>query len=300
MAPPEVAVLGAQGEGWHGSRLRASLAEAGLAVRRVAFERCRLGAGPGGAVIHLGELERLPAAVVVRSIPAGSFEQVTLRLGLLHALEAEGVLVTNPARAIERCVDKAAASYFIARAGVPTPATWAVERQDEAAGLVRAELARGHALVLKPLFGAQGKGLRLIAAPESLPGPEEVAGVYYLQRFVGPRTAESWRDFRVFVVAGRAEAAMARRGNGWITNIRQGGVAEPVAATGRLAELAVAAAAALGTDHAGVDLIEDEHGALLVLEVNSMPAWQGLQGVSEVDIAACIAADVAGCVAAPG
>ncbi len=293
MAPPEVAVLGTRTEGWHGSRLRAALAEAGLTVHRVGFDRCRLEAGPGGAVVRLGELERLPAAAVVRSIPAGSFEQVTLRLGLLHALEAEGVLVTNRPRAIERCVDKAAASFFVARARVPTPPTWAVERPEAAAELVRAELALGHALVLKPLFGAQGKGLRLIEGLDALPAPEEVAGVYYLQRFAGRRDADGWRDFRVLVVAGRAVAAMARRGRGWVTNIRQGGVPEPVPAAGRLGGLAVAAAAALGTDHAGVDLVEDERGALLVLEVNSMPAWQGLQSVSDVDIARHPAADVA-------
>ena len=71
-------------------------------------------------------------------------------------------------------------------------------------------------------------------------------------------------------------------------------MAEPVVAEGPLAELAVAATAAVGADHAGVDLIADRDRGLQVLEVNSMPAWQGLQGVSREDIALHLARHLAG------
>ena len=83
---------------------------------------------------------------------------------------------------------------------------------------------------------------------------------------------------------------MRRRGASWITNIGRGGRAEPVPAAGRLAELAVAAAAAVGADHAGVDVIADCDGGLQILEVNSMPAWQGLQAVTSEDIALALGA----------
>lgn len=295
MGPPDVAILGARLEGWHGRQLRRALAEAGLTVARVDVARCGFALQGEGSGIRLAGLSGLPTLALVRSIPAGSFEQVTLRLGLLHALEAVGVRVVNGPRAIERCVDKAAASFLLARAGVPTPPTWAVERLEDARAILAREAGAGRALVLKPLFGAQGKGLRLLRRPEDLPPPEVVAGVYYLQRFVGrldPAQA-TWRDFRVFTVADRAVAAMARHGASWITNVRQGGVPEPVPARGRLAELAVAATLALGADHAGVDLIDDPDDGLLVLEVNSMPAWQGLQSVCATDIAAHLAADLA-------
>lgn len=298
MPPPDILILGSRAEGWHGGRLKAALAAAGCTVARLAFDRCRIelgAAGPGGGSgLRLGELEGLPGAVLVRSIPGGSFEQVTLRLGLLHALEASGVPVCNPPRAIERCVDKAMTSFLLARAGLPVPATWVTERAEMAQALARQAQDQGFALVLKPLFGAQGKGLRLVRTPEDLPDPAELAGVHYLQRFVGRHEAATatWSDYRVLVAGGAAVAAMARHGTHWITNVGQGGVPQHVPATGRRAELAVAAARILGCDHAGVDLIEDEQGKLLVLEVNSMPAWQGLQSVSTVDIAAEIAADL--------
>ena len=81
----------------------------------------------------------------------GTFQAVTLRLGILHALRENGVLVWNDARAIERCVDKSTTSFLLARAGIPTPDTWAVESRESARAIVRREAAHGP--LLKPLFG---------------------------------------------------------------------------------------------------------------------------------------------------
>ncbi len=100
-----------------------------------------------------------------------------------------------------------------------------------------------------------------------------------------------FRDFRVFVVAGKAVAMMSRRGEDWITNVNRGAVPEQISGRdeGELARLAVAAADAVGADFAGVDIVPAADGSLLVLEVNSMPAWSGLQSVVAVDIADAIA-----------
>lgn len=234
----------------------------------------------------------LPAAAVVRFIAAGSFEEVTLRLGILHALEACGVPVCNAARAIERCVDKSATSFHLARCGIATPRTWVCDRHEAAVAVAKVEAGRERPLVLKPLFGAQGRGLRMIEGPGDLPPPDAVAGVYYLQRFVRcARTVDGvgWHDRRYLVSHGSVIAAMVRHGSSWITNIRQGARAETLGRDGRPAEIAVAAAAAVGAALAGVDLIEDEDGNWLVLEVNSMPSWAGLQQVNPMDIAGIVA-----------
>jgi RimK family alpha-L-glutamate ligase len=282
----EVLILGGDGD-WHASRLRRAFAALGIEARPVAFADCAFEADAGPLGIRLGGSSGRPAAVVVRSIPAGSFEQITLRLGLLHALREQGVPVLNDARAIERCVDKSTTSFLLARAGLPTPPAWTCETREQATATVLREVAAGHRLVQKPLFGSQGRGLRLLSQPDQLPEPEDVAGVYHLQRFVG--SDQGWHDFRVLVVAGRAVAAMVRRGASWITNIRRGGTPEPVNLGDDLARPAVAAVEAVGAVYAGVDLIRDPNGALQILEVNSMPAWQGLQSVTEVDLAACLA-----------
>ena len=229
----------------------------------------------------------MPDAVYVRTLSAGSFEAVTLRLGILHALRELGVLVWNDARAIERCVDKSTTSFLLARAGLPTPPTWTMESVEATRALVEREAPRGP-LVLKPLFGAQGKGLRLIQRPEDLPGPEDVAGVYYLQRFQS-NGAQDFTDYRLFVLRGRVVGAMMRRASTWITNVKQGGQPMTVARDPKMERLAVAAAETVGAVIAGVDLLVSADGAPKVLEVNSMPAWSGLQKVSKRNIAKAIA-----------
>ncbi len=230
----------------------------------------------------------LPDAVLVRSVPAGSFEAVTRRLGVLHALDRLGVPVWNDARAIERCVDKSMTSFLLARANLPTPPTFVLEGL-EAARTVAQRECRDGPLVLKPLFGSQGRGLRLVRTPDELPATEEVAGVYYLQRYLPAGTA-GFHDHRLFVCAGEVIAAMTRRSDGWITNLRRGARAEAFAPDDELRRLAIGAAAGVGARFAGVDLLRDGHGAAWILEVNSMPGWKGLQQVTKHSIAGRIVA----------
>ena len=138
----------------------------------------------------------------------------------------------------------------------------------------------GERLVLKPLFGAQGRGLRLLAGPDDLPaaggGRRRLLPAALRRRGRG-RLARLSRLRRRPARRGGDGAAAAPAGSP--TSARA--ACRAGAGGGRLAELAVAAAAAVGADHAGVDLIEDRDGGLQVLEVNSMPAWQGLQSVTE-------------------
>lgn len=279
--------LAVDGNDWHARALAAAFSALGASVVRIRLDACGFATGRPDGLSLPGFADTLPDAVLVREMAGGSFEQVTRRLGVLHGLAALGVPVWNEARAIERCVDKSMTSFLLARAGVPTPETWTVEGIERA----RAVLEAGGEMVLKPLFGAQGKGLRRIAAPADLPAAETVAGVYYLQRYLAP-AGEGFRDHRVFVCGGEVLAAMTRRGASWITNIKQGGTPEPLLPDREMAELALRACASVGACYAGVDLLRDGDGRLLVLEVNSMPAWRGLQRVTDVNVALRLAAAV--------
>jgi RimK family alpha-L-glutamate ligase len=275
---------------WHARRLTRAFAALGATSTPIRLTDCGFAtASPTGLAID-GFGTGLPDAVLVRDMAGASFEAVTLRLGILHAARETGALVWNDARAIERCVDKSMTSFLLARAGLPTPPTWAVESRDAAVAIVAREGA-GSALVLKPLFGSQGRGLRLIRTPDDLPGPDAVRGVYYLQRFVGV-DRDGFRDFRLLVSRGRVIAAMARHSPDWITNVKQGGRPVAVAATEEMRDLAKRATAAVGASFAGVDVLYDADGRLTVLEVNSMPAWSGLQKVTSFDIAAALAGDL--------
>jgi len=284
---PTIAIL-TDAPGWHGKRLARAFTELGAASAFASLSDCRvdLEANRWGIVIP-GFEARLPDAVFVREIAAGSFEQVTLRLGVLHALREHGVPVYNTARAIERTVDKSMTSMLLRKTGIATPATWVTEQLAQARATLMREAAHGHRLVLKPLFGSQGKDLRRLAAGDELPAAEVYGGVFYLQRFV-----EAECDYRVFVIAGQAVAAMARRGAGWVHNVALGARCEPVALDEDLRQLAQRAVHAIGMDYAGVDIMRDRDGRACVIEVNGIPAWRGLQTVTDVDIAARLANDV--------
>ncbi len=121
---------------------------------------------------------------------------------------------------------------------------------------------------------------------------EEIAGrtfralqlggyVYYLQEFI----KHDNRDLRVLVVGQECLAAMRRVSNGWKTNLAAGAHAEPFALTDEIRAASLKAARTVGADYCGVDLLLDPQGELYLVEVNSMPAWQGLQQVTPFDIA---------------
>jgi RimK family alpha-L-glutamate ligase len=292
-----VAIL-ADETGWHTTRLRRALARRGLVGRCVDLADCRIDTARArhGLVIP-GFGGDLPVAAIVRGIAGGSFEQVTRRLGILHALRECGVPVYNDARAIERSVDKSMTSLLLSQAGVPTPATWAVESTVDARRILMRETAAGRSLVLKPLFGSQGKGVQRVGAVDGafvpLPDLDAYGGVAYLQRFV-PQAAVPGFDLRVLVIGGRAVSAMKRVGTDWIRNVARGARCMPTALAPELAAIAEAASAALELDYAGVDLMYDggtPNGALVV-EVNGVAAWRGLQSVSTCDIAQCLVDDL--------
>jgi RimK family alpha-L-glutamate ligase len=239
----------------------------------------------------------LPAAALVRGIAGGSFEQVTKRLTVLHALRDLGVPVYNDARAIERSVDKAMTSLRLHAAGLKTPPTWVTESAAQARRIVLREGAAGHAVVIKPLFGSQGKGLQRLGRVDGALLPLTTldashGGLCYLQRYIPP-AAQPGFDWRVLVVGGRAVAAMRRVSEHWIHNLAQGARSLPAPLTPALAGLAERAAQSLEMDYAGVDLMPGPaQGEIQVVEVNGVAAWQGLQRVTGFNIARCIVDDL--------
>lgn len=278
--------------GWHGKRLKQAFAARGFQTVFLSLSNCRIDLEQGiGGVVLPGFEQRLPDAAFVRGVSGGTLEQVILRLDFLHALPLIGVPVYNPARAIEKSVDKAMTSLLLHQAGIPTPATWVAESEAQARSVLMREVARGHELVLKPLFGSQGAGLRRLAQPADLPPAEAYRNVFYLQRYVGAE-AGGWEDYRVLVVGGVSRAAMTRRGVSWINNVAQGAACATAPNDPELFRLAEAATRALDMDYAGVDLMRDRAGRLTVLEVNSIPAWRGLQSVVSSDIAGMLADDL--------
>ena len=95
-------------------------------------------------------------------------------------------------------------------------------------------------------------------------------------------------DVRALVVGDRVVGAIERVGTGWRTNLARGAEPRPVALDADRARLCVQAAATLGTDYAGVDLLRAADGRDHVLEVNGIPGWHGVELATGVDVAAAL------------
>ncbi len=283
-----LALLIEEGRGeWHARRIVRSLEAMGARVTVSSLPHCAFDTGLESGIDIPGFKGRLPDGVFVRSISAGTLEQITFRLGLLHALRESGVRVWNDARAIERCVDKSQTTFLLHKNGISTPRTRVCETLPHAL-----EYTEGldRSLVLKPLFGSQGKGIGMISQQGELPAPETVDQMYYMQDYVPPKDG-LYEDWRVLATRHRVIAAMTRRGTSWVTNIHQGGKARVHIPDAEMTSISMAAMRAVDADYAGIDLIRTAEGELQVLEVNSNPAWRGLQGVADINIAWAIAED---------
>lgn len=276
------------GGDWHSRQLGSAMQAMGARVVVTTLKACAFDTRFASGLDIPGFDGALPDGAFVRSVSTGSLEQITLRLGILHALRENGVRVWNDARAIERCVDKSTATFLFQKAGLPVPPTRTGEDVETARRFLAAE---GAPIVLKPLFGSQGNGVTLATSATEIPEPATLGNVYYCQRYLRTPIATEFVDWRLLVSRNRLLAAMSRIGRTWITNIHQGAAAAALQCPPEMTELALAATSAVGADYAGVDLIRDTEGRLLVLEINSNPAWKGLQSVTSGNIAWMLAHD---------
>jgi ribosomal protein S6--L-glutamate ligase len=268
------------GDGWHLHDLRRAAGSLGHEAESVDFRRVH--AGVGIAADSLSNFD----GVVVRTMPPGSLEQVVFRMDVLHRLEAGGVVVLNPPKAVEICVDKYLATAKLEAAGLPVPPTIACQHADAA---MDAFEQLGGDVIVKPLFGSEGRGMVRVSDLEmawrTFRTLERLQAVLYVQQFVNH---PGW-DLRVFVIGGKAIAAMRRYANGcWRTNVAQGGRAECVRVTPEEERLAVRAAAVVGAPVAGIDLLSGPAGTLYVIEVNAVPGWRALAPVAGIDVAGAI------------
>ncbi|RUL84317.1 ATP-grasp domain-containing protein [Tautonia sociabilis] len=286
---PKHVVALVSGSGWHVQDLIRAAGRLGLRFDAVPFPRVSALLGDGPARIEAGGID-LGAVdgVLVRMMPPGSLEQVVFRMDALHRLEAAGVPVLNPPRAVEAAVDKFLSLAKLDEQGLPVPPTWVGESAREA---IDAFLALGGDAVIKPLFGAEGRGLVRVSDPELaarvLRALERIGATLYVQKHI----RNLGRDLRAFVLGGRVLGAIRRTAAGgeWRTNVALGGSAEPVTLDPEGERLALAAAEAVGARMAGVDLLPDEDsGRLVVLEVNAVPGWRALAGATGVDVASAI------------
>ncbi len=263
-------------------------------IVQVDYARLAADVETGPLVVRAGDIDLSTFdCVLPRTMPPGSLEQVILRMDLLGCLEAAGQLVINPPRAIEVAVDKFLATAKLHAAGIPVPATIVCQTVDQAHDAMK---RLGGDVVVKPLFGSEGRGLTRVSdqaiAERVFRALFQISSVIYLQRFV----AHDGRDLRVLLIGDQPLAIERRHPSDWRTNIARGAQAVAVDCTSPNMdlpiELARRAMTAVGALWGGVDLLRDPGGSWLVLEVNAVPGWKALSATLEIDVARRVLDDV--------
>lgn len=213
-------------------------------------------------------------------------DQAALASGIL---QARGCRMLNSAEASRVADDKAATALALASAKLAQVATTAV-----ASDFHQVEVAArdyGFPVVVKRTHGAQGRWVRLARNAADLERAtaellEEGPGTILVQPVGAERLGES---VRVIVTAGVVRAATVRHASGseWRSNINAGGTQSLTELSVGEQHLAVAAAAAVGLGHAGVDLLRSAAGPA-VLEVNSCPDFTSMTPYVDSDLAAIV------------
>ncbi|MFK7736586.1 MAG: RimK family alpha-L-glutamate ligase [Pirellulaceae bacterium] len=235
-------------------------------------------------------------AVLVRTMPLGSLEQVIFRMDALQAAVDAGVLVVNSPKCLETCIDKWLTLHRLHQAGLPVPRTVACQTREQA---MDAFQSMESDVVIKPIFGGEGRGMMRIAdqdlAWRVFSTLQQNRSVVYLQQFhesVG-------YDVRILLVGDRAYSMRRQTAaGGWRTNVALGGVCEAYEPEQAEFDLARRARDSVARDSSefsvvGVDLLPCHDGTIQVLEVNAVPGWKGLQSVTQVDMSAEVIRHVA-------
>lgn len=263
------------------------LAEAGRKrkhdVRVIDPYRCTFGIVEGRLILHCDGLP-LTADVVIPRIGASSMPQ---GIPVLRHFELLGIPCLNDSSSILKSRDKLATHQLLAVAGIGVPNTLTVR---DAAQLASAVTSLGCPIVIKLPTGTQGNGV-MVAESEAaaVATVQTVWGLgqeVMLQQYIAEANG---KDVRVFIVGDRVVGAMERSAadGEFRANIHLGASAAPIVISAEVEEIALKTASILGLQVAGVDVIESERGPL-VLEANSSPGLQGIEGATGTDIARAI------------
>jgi ribosomal protein S6--L-glutamate ligase len=207
---------------------------------------------------------------------------------VLRQFEMMGVYPLNESVAISRSRDKLRSLQLFSRKGIGLPVTGFAHRPDDVDDLIK--MVGGAPLVIKLLEGTQGIGVVLAetqkAAESVIESFLELRANILAQEFI---KEAGGADIRCLVIGDRVVAAMKRQAKEgeFRSNLHRGGTASLIRITPEERSTAVRAAQTMGLNMAGVDILRSNHGSV-VMEVNSSPGLEGIEGATGKDIAGMV------------
>jgi len=273
---------------WHSNQLKKELKKLKCIVSCLSLDDCFIKTTSKNNIFIPGFSKNLPDGCFVRTIGKGTFQQITRRLTILHVLKELKVVLFNDVNCIEKATDKSMTTFLLSHNKINTPDTWIPEKLIEAKKILKKLKKKKLHVIWKPLFGSQGKGLKIIKNNKIKQNSEQV---YYLQKLedIKIKSQREWRDFRILICNNKIIASMIRKNKKKITNIGQGGSPFNFKASEKIKKISIKASKLVNADYAGIDIIKDKYGNLKVIEINSIPAWKALQKTTNKNIAYILA-----------
>ena len=307
--------LGA-GSGWHATELEKACQRLSVVFHCASYESMRSLIVDGRLEV---QCETGPVndhdVILTRTMPAGSFEQLTFRLAMLHEIHdqacgslelkpdamRDGItpdgstvscqhpLVLNPPRSLELAIDKFATLSRVSALGYPVPDTIVVQSRSEALDAFK---SLGGDCVVKPIFGGEGRGVMRIRDAELawyvFASLDQVGAAFYIQQFRPPGGI----DRRLLVIGDEIIGLRRHNPSDFRTNVSGGGVSERFSVSEDEKRMAASICESLNLTYAAVDVLETSVGTPCVIEVNAIPGWKGAQSVVPYSIADKIVASL--------
>jgi ribosomal protein S6--L-glutamate ligase len=281
----KLAILSRNSKLYSTQRLIEAARSRGHTVRVLDPLRCYMRIAPGAFEMHYkGRVLSDYDAVLPRIGASVTFYGTAV----LRQFEMMGAYTPNASDAILRARDKLRCHQLLARQGIGLPRTVFGDNPDDTADLLHMLGKPPH--VIKLTEGSQGNGVilaeRLSASRSVIEAFRGLYANFLVQEFIGEAKGS---DVRCFVVGGKVVAAMrrqARKGE-FRSNLHRGGSAKAVQLDEAEQDTAIRAARVMGLNVAGVDLLRSRRGPL-VLEVNSSPGLEGIEGATGIDVAGAV------------
>ena len=266
-------------KGWHFQQLKKSLTKNNISTESINISKLLITTDSKNTkILREDNSEVNVSDVIVRYIPGGSLEEIVTYLNILRVFKNQGVNVINTAENIEKTVDKSLTSIILKNNNILTPKTWIIRGKNKAIKLTQ-ELLKNYILIYKPLFGSQGDNIRKISKVSDIKNINNSSNIYYLQEFISIKPNH---DYRVLIIKNKNKQfsySMARYGNSFVNNFSKGGKCVPIPFDKEIINTAFKSAEALDMPFCGVDLIKKDN-LVYVIEVNSIPAWKGIQSTT--------------------
>ena len=289
----KIALLTRNAKLYSTQRLVAAARERGHTVRVLDPLRCYMKIAPGK--FHLNYKGK-PLTGVDAVIPRIGASVTRYGTAVLRQFELMGAYTPNSSDAILRARDKLRCHQLLAGEGIGLPTTVFGDNPDDTDDLLGMLGKPPH--VIKLIEGSQGNGVvlaeRLSASRSVIEAFRGLYANFLVQEFIGEAKGA---DVRCFVVGKEVVAAMrrqARKGE-FRSNLHRGGSAKAVTLSDEERETAIRAARVMGLNVAGVDLLRSKRGPL-VLEVNSSPGLEGIEGATQLDVAGTVVDYIDACV----